>query len=269
MVPKSCKFATRGGGHGAWAGMANIENSVTIDLRALNSTKLLDGNKLVSVGSGQSVGNIYTSLYPFGISVSAGRSYDVGVGGSTLGAGWGWLSNEAGFACDSIVEYEIVLANGTIAAATQTVHADLWKALKGGGNNFGIVTRFVFRTIPLGQIWNGDVIYALTDVQVPQLFSALVSFTNNSRRDPKATLLVSSSYTLELGYTNYVHCVYTAPVEDLPVIFDELLSIPGQQLLRVNNSTTLPELSYNYNMKTPNGFQYVQDCDPPPLFTPL
>ncbi|RYP26190.1 hypothetical protein DL767_008142 [Monosporascus sp. MG133] len=61
--------------------------------------------------------------------------------------GWGWLSNEAGFCCDNVVEYEVVLANGSIVRATNTTNANLWKALKGGGSNFGIVTEFVYRTI--------------------------------------------------------------------------------------------------------------------------
>lgn len=60
-----------------------------------------------------------------------------------------------GMVCDNILEYEIVLADGTIARATQTENADLWQALKGGGNNFGIVTQFTAKTIPFSKVWGG------------------------------------------------------------------------------------------------------------------
>lgn len=257
LVPEDCRFAVRGGGHGTWAGVANTEYGVTIDLRGLDSIELIEGKELVSVGSGQSVGNIYSYLYPYGVAISGGRSYDIGISGSTLGAGWGWLSNQAGFSCDNVVEYEVVLGNGSIVTATQTSHQDLWKALKGGGTNFGIVTKFVFRTIHLGQIWNGEIIYALNGTELPQLFGALVNFTSNPQRDPKASVLVSSSYDSQIGFLQYVQSVYSDPVKDIPPVLEDLFSIPGQKLLRTINSTTLPDLSYNYNKRTPKGLQYV------------
>ncbi|KFA71535.1 hypothetical protein S40288_06847 [Stachybotrys chartarum IBT 40288] len=257
LVPKSCRFATRGGGHGALAGLANIENGVTIDLRGLDSVKLLPGNRLVALGSGLSVGDTYAALYPFGVAISAGRSYDVGVSGSTLGGGLGWLSSEAGFACDNVVEYEVVIADGSIVTATQTRNVDLWRALKGGGNNFGIVTRFVFLTVPLGQIWNEDVVYALDNSQLPKLFDALFGFTSNLDRDPKASVLLSSSYSSQFGYSQFIQSVYNAPVDSRPAVFNGLFSVPGQQLYSFTNETTLPDLSYNYNLNTPDGLQQV------------
>lgn len=254
LVPKGCTFAVRGGGHGALKGLANVQDGVTIDLRGLNSIEPLENNSIVAVGSGQSVGNVYTALQPLGIAVSSGRSYDVGVGGSTLGDGWGWMSNEAGFACDNVVEYEVVLANGSIVAATNRTNALLWRALKGGGSNFGIVTKFVYRTLPIGQIWAGDANYALNETEVPQLLDAAYNFTSNPQGDKKASTLFSFTYDATYGLIYWVQYVYTEPVTEAPPVFDELLSLPGE--LRKNITITeLPEFSYEYNLQTPDGLQ--------------
>ena len=85
LVPKRCKFAVRGGGHGAAAGVANIKNGVTIDLRGLNAVTVSSDRKTVAVGGGQSWGNLYAQLAPLGLAASGGRHAPVGVGGSTLG----------------------------------------------------------------------------------------------------------------------------------------------------------------------------------------
>ncbi|KAK8066628.1 hypothetical protein PG997_013375 [Apiospora hydei] len=244
LVPGACKFAVRGGGHGALAGLANIQDGVTIDLRGLDSIKPFAGKKLVSVGSGSRIGAVYDALHPLGIAISGGRSYDVGVSGSTLGNGWGWLSNEAGFCCDNVVEYEVVLANGAIVTASQQTNAKLWKSLKGGGGNFGIVTNFVLRTVPTtSRIWTTDVVYALPDSQLPRLLDAAAGFTGRPEPDPKETLLLTFSYTPMIGNIYYVQCVYTAPTVQSPAGFDQLLF----SITVVNDPDALAELHKTYN----------------------
>ncbi|KAK8040917.1 FAD binding domain-containing protein [Apiospora phragmitis] len=202
LDPSAYKFATRGGVHGALRGIANIQDGVTIDLRGLNYIIPFAGNRLVSVGGGQTIGTVYAALHNLGITISGGRSYDVGVGGSTLGNGWQWMSNEAGFGCDNVAEYEVVLSNGTIVIANRYTNAKLWKSLKGGGNNFGIVTSFVFRTMPMARIWTEDVLYSLTESQVPRLLSAAANFTSDPEPDPKATLFIAAvSAVYGIGWT--------------------------------------------------------------------
>ncbi|KAK7966467.1 uncharacterized protein PG986_000744 [Apiospora aurea] len=238
LVPRACKFAVRGGGHGALAGLANIQDGVTIDLRGLDPIKPFAANQLVSVGSGLRIGAIYHALHPLGVAISGGRSYDVGVPGSTLGNGWGWLSNEAGFCCDNVVEYEVVLANGTIITASQQNNANLWKSLKGGRE----------------QLWH-HVVYSLTESQVPRLLSAVSDFAARRKPDPKETLLFTFSYTPMVGNMYYIQCVYTAPTVQPPAGFDQLLTLPGALFRATNASNTLPGLSYDYNLNTPKGSQ--------------
>lgn len=82
---ETCKFAVRSGGHTAFAGSANIENGVTIDLRALNEITLSRDRYLVTLGTGQRWGNVYAVLEKYRIAAAGGRAGGVGIGGSTLG----------------------------------------------------------------------------------------------------------------------------------------------------------------------------------------
>lgn len=85
LVPGSCKFAIRSGGHGSVPGISNIEDGVTFDLRGLNFTTLNDDNSLVSVGPGQIWYGVYSPLYQVGVTVPGGRDSGIGVAGSTIG----------------------------------------------------------------------------------------------------------------------------------------------------------------------------------------
>jgi FAD/FMN-containing dehydrogenase len=85
LVPRACKFAVRGGGHGAIAGIANIDDGVTIDLGGLSAVTVSSDNKKVKVGGGASWGAVYARLSPLGLAAPGARHATVGVGGSSLG----------------------------------------------------------------------------------------------------------------------------------------------------------------------------------------
>lgn len=85
LVPGSCKFAVRSGGHGSVTGISNIQDGVTFDLRGLNSITISDDNSQVTVGPGQNWYGVYTALYKVGVTVPGGRDQNIGVAGSTLG----------------------------------------------------------------------------------------------------------------------------------------------------------------------------------------
>ncbi|KAA8645281.1 FAD-binding oxidoreductase [Aspergillus tanneri] len=134
------QFAVRGGGHTLFTGAANINDAITVDLRAMNSLVLSDDRKTACVGGGSIFSELYPQLERHGLTVLGGRVPDIGVGGCTTGGGLNFLSRKHGFSCDHIYGYEVVLANGSVVHATASANRDLWLALKGGSNNFGIVT---------------------------------------------------------------------------------------------------------------------------------
>ncbi|KAI9371227.1 hypothetical protein BJX61DRAFT_543876 [Aspergillus egyptiacus] len=152
-----CKFAVRSGGHMAWAGANNIENGITIDLGLMADTTYNYQTQLASLEPGGTWASVYKELENHGRMVAGGREGKVGVGGLLLGGGKTFYTCRVGFACDQVVNYEVVLADGRIVNANDQTNADLFRVLKGGGNNFGIVTRFDMVTFPSSDIWDGIV----------------------------------------------------------------------------------------------------------------
>ncbi|RYP60728.1 hypothetical protein DL771_010404 [Monosporascus sp. 5C6A] len=146
-------IAVRSGGHGGIPGMSGTASGVTIDLSALNTTTYNAATNVASIGSGRRWRDVYAELGKHGVGVAGGRAGDVGVGGFLLGGGISYYAGRVGMGCDTIVNYEVVLANGSVVNANASSHSDLFRALKGGGGNFGIVTRFDMRAIEGADVW--------------------------------------------------------------------------------------------------------------------
>jgi FAD/FMN-containing dehydrogenase len=144
--------AVRSGGHGGDA-QNNIADGVTIDLTRLNTTTYDEATNVASVGTGARWGNVYRELEKHGVVVTGGREAVVGVGGLVLGGGISWYTARTGFACDNVVNFEVVLASGDIINANASANSDLWLALKGGSSNFGIVTRFDLEATPANNLF--------------------------------------------------------------------------------------------------------------------
>ncbi|KAI1844030.1 hypothetical protein JX266_009703 [Neoarthrinium moseri] len=173
-------WAVRCGGHMAWGPAADIHDGITIDLGLMNKTEYDSETKIAKIQGGSLWSDVYSTLEQFGATAPGGRTSTVGVGGFTLGGGNNFYSGKVGFACDNVVNYEIVLANGDIVQANSTDNADLWKALKGGSSNFGIVTRFDVQAFDAGDLYGGLVIHPLnTTGQVVTAFSNFVDHIVN------------------------------------------------------------------------------------------
>ncbi|KAL8773027.1 MAG: hypothetical protein Q9209_002047 [Squamulea sp. 1 TL-2023] len=114
---------------------------------------------MTSVGPGARWEDVYSKLDPLNLSVVGGRVLTVGVAGLTLGGGNSFFAPRYGIACDAVASYEVVLSDGRQVIASPQEHPDLYKALRGGGNNFGIVTQFNLRTFEQGKLWGGFVMH--------------------------------------------------------------------------------------------------------------
>ncbi|KAF2650541.1 putative oxidoreductase [Lophiostoma macrostomum CBS 122681] len=158
LVQHMAPFAIRSGGHTSWAGASNIVGGVTLDLRRLNRIDLTEGGKVVQVGAGATWGVVYEKLDPLGRSVAGGRVAGVGVGGLTLGGGISHLSLQHGWTCDTVRNFEVVLSDGTVVGANADDNSDLYFALRGGGNSFGVVTRIDLETFEQGLLWHASLV---------------------------------------------------------------------------------------------------------------
>jgi hypothetical protein len=142
------QIAARSGGH-SYGGYSSTKG-VVVDLSKLAGVQVTAGR--ATVGPGARLGNIYNTLGAHGVAIPAGTCPSVGIGGHALGGGFGLASRAWGLASDNLVSVQIVTADGKVLVADKSHHADLfWACRGGGGGNFGIATRFVFRTHPVTQ----------------------------------------------------------------------------------------------------------------------
>ncbi|KAI3319739.1 putative FAD-binding oxidoreductase [Xylariaceae sp. AK1471] len=222
IVEGNVSFAIRSGGHSPSPLAANIAQGVLIDMSAFNGVDYHANDQVAVVGSGQRWENVYTKLDQYGVTVVGGRVLTVGVGGLTLGSGLSYLSDLYGLVCDNVVNFEVVLANGSLVNANAESNSDLMWALKGGANNFGIVTRFTMSTYPIHDVWGGVKSYKLEDL--PAIFAAVFEYQSNSNKDPYANLFILS-FPTNSSFGININMVYLKP-EESPAAFDPFYSIP-------------------------------------------
>ncbi|KAL9000313.1 MAG: hypothetical protein Q9169_001030, partial [Polycauliona sp. 2 TL-2023] len=196
-IEAGCKFAIRGAGHTPWAGSANIDGGVTIDMTSIDAVNVNPAETIVSVGAGARWSAVYQILDPLGLGVVGGRIADVGVGGLILGGGLSYFAPRYGFVCDQVVNYEIVLADGTAVNANATANPDLWFALKGGSSNFGVVTRFDLNVFPQGKFWAGS-IYSPIDT-LPAQIQAFADLNDASNYDTDAAMINTYAYSGQIS----------------------------------------------------------------------
>lgn len=226
----------------------------------MNETTYNSDTKIVSVSPGGNWQRVYEALAPYGVTVAGGRAGTVGVGGFVTGGGNNFHAASHGLACDNVRSFEVVLADGAVVDANATQNADLWRALKGGSGNLGLVTRFDMDAIafadPSGatDIWGGLVSYdaaAAGDAVV----DALVAFVDGVESDHNSSCLVLWAYAPELGggTTLMASLDNTANVAYAPA-FDGYLSAPGV-LSTTLRSAPMPELSAELGTAQPYGYR--------------
>ncbi|GAB1315262.1 Bifunctional solanapyrone synthase [Madurella fahalii] len=191
VLAGSCRIAVRGAGHTPFAGSANIAAGVTIDMRRLRGVALSPDKSTVEIAVGETWATVYTELEKHSLTVAGARVGRIGVAGYILGGGLSMFSSRWGFACDSVTEFKVVLASGELVRAHAGENADLWTALKGGLNNFGLVTSITMKTFSAGDIWGGVTYY------LPGTFSELLrnacEFVHNET-DEDAHIMCSAGY---------------------------------------------------------------------------
>ncbi len=140
-------LAVKGGGH-SWPGKSACDQGLMLDLGRLNRVEVDRVARTATVGGGALLHDLDTATLEKGLVTTAGVVSHTGVGGFTLGGGFGRLNRKYGLAVDNLTGAEIVTADGSVRRIDAADEADLFWAIRGGGGNFGVVTRFTYRLHP-------------------------------------------------------------------------------------------------------------------------
>ena len=158
-------IAVKGGGHHL-AGFAIAEGSVVIDQSEMKNIKVNEETNTVEVAAGVRAGEVTAEVQKYGLAVPLGTASNPGAFGVALSGGIGYLRGVYGLACDNIIGATIVTADGEILTVDENSHADLLWALRGGGGNFGVVTKLVFQAYEIGtDVFALDLMYDYADAE--------------------------------------------------------------------------------------------------------
>ncbi|MDX1394514.1 MAG: FAD-binding protein [Gemmatimonadota bacterium] len=154
-------LAVRGGGH-SWPGKSVCEGGLMIDLSQMNQVTVDADARRATAAGGALLGQLDAATLPHGLVVTTGVVSHTGVGGLTLGGGFGRLNRKFGLTIDNLASAEIVTADGEVRRIDESTEPDLFWGIRGGGGNFGVVTSFDFRLHPFDRnVLSGSIVWPI------------------------------------------------------------------------------------------------------------
>jgi len=176
------------GGHNI-AGTSIAQSGVTLDMSRMRSVSVDPQARVAQVDPGCLLGDVDQATQEHGLATVLGFVSQTGVAGLTLGGGWGYLTRRFGWTGDNLEEVEIVTADGKIRTANREEHPDLFWAVRGGGGNYGVVTRFEFRLHEVGPMITGGLI-AWSAERAEEVLEAYRDLTSTAPRELTAATVI-------------------------------------------------------------------------------
>ena len=239
-------LAVRGGGH-SFPGYSTCDGGLLIDLSLINSVRVDASARTARVGGGAWVFHVDTAAQREGLATTLGEISNTGVGGLTLGGGFGWLARRFGLACDNLLSAELVTADGAIRHVSKLDEPDLFWAIRGGGGNFGIATAFEYQLHQVNTgVIAGHVDYPATQVKdAVRFYGELLA---SAPRELSLDMSLAHGANGQLGAQ--IYAVYTGPTGSADKALQPLRSfgkpsgdtIAGQSYLAVQAQFDGPPL---------------------------
>lgn len=223
----------RSGGH-SYEGLSVIDDGLVIDVSRLAAVTVDATRGEAVVGAGVKLLDLYQRLWEYGVTVPGGTCPTVGIAGLTLGGGIGFLSRPYGLTCDSLVEVEMVDANGDLLRASESEHPDLFWALRGGGGgNFGIATAFTFRVQPIQNVALCSLSWPWDDAA--EVLDAWQRWAPNADKRLTASLAIGTPSTGSISSFG----VFTGTLAELQGLIAPLLSVGTPSPPHIRGATWL------------------------------
>ena len=165
------ELAVRSGGH-SMAGHSVSEGGIVLDLSQLRGLQIDAEKRTAWAETGLTAGEYTSAAAAYGLATGFGDTASVGIGGITLGGGVGYLTRKYGLTIDDLLAADVVTADGQLLHTDAENHPDLFWALRGGGGNFGVATRFQYRLHPVDTVMGGMLILPATPEVVAGFIAA-------------------------------------------------------------------------------------------------
>lgn len=253
-------LSIKGGGHNV-SGNAMNDGGLVIDLSAMRAVHVDPERRMVRAQGGATWGDVDREAQLFGLAVPGGVVSTTGIGGLTLHGGLGHIRRSHGLSLDSIVEIEIVTADGMVGTASETMHPDLFWAVRGAGSNFGVVTSFLFRAYPLGpMVQLCAPAYAMEDAST--VLRGWRTYVEQAPDEVSSLALMWSvpdvdAFPVELRRRPVIiaAAVYDGPVADGERVMQPLREL-GTPLLDLTHPEMFTELQSAFDPFFPKGGRY-------------
>jgi FAD/FMN-containing dehydrogenase len=257
-------IAVRGGGHSI-PGYSTCEGGLLIDLQPMSSVVVSAHNRTANVGAGVLWRGLDAAAQAHGLATPGGEISHTGVAGLTLGGGIGWLSRLHGLAADNLIGVRLVTAAGDVLDVSDDTDPELMWGLRGGGGNFGIVTRFTFRLHPVGPFFGGMALYP--GHLAAEVLRAVVEFGDTAPRATGLTAAMLSAPSAPFVPPDMVGApiVGVAAAHFAEVGEGEALLAPlrrlGPPLVDTFGEASYVALQQLFDEGTPHGRQYYVKSD--------
>ncbi|OAK94343.1 FAD-binding domain-containing protein [Phaeosphaeriaceae sp. SRC1lsM3a] len=233
------RFAVKSGGHSPNNGWASVNGGPLIALEHLDQANLDQATGILDAGPGNRLDGIAAKLQGSGWTFVGGRIGNTGIGGLILGGGLSYMSTQYGWSASSVIEYEIVFANGTIGHINGENYPDIFKVLKGGGNNFGVITNYKLQARRQGLVWGGNLVFLRTPEKDKKLLAAVRDFTEYNEDDKAAVIVTAERANVDVVDSWIIFLFYDGPTPPAG-IFDNFIDV--NPLLDTTRTRTYADL---------------------------